>query len=225
LTAAAASPEKAPRQRRKPVEATEISEQIEHEDDKSKAAAAEDRDKLRRIAGIYVGVVAVLLAIASLGGARATKEMLNANIHASDTYAYSQAKRIRNTGYTIAADQLEWQLAANPALPEAAKAEAAAAIRHYRAAASREESDPQSGEGRQQLLAKAREFEAERDHARERDPNFEIAEALYQIAIVLGSVSIVAASPALLTFSGAIAVLGALLTLNGYLLLVPIPLG
>jgi hypothetical protein len=205
------------------VEATEISEQINPEKDEPHAPAAEDKDKLRRIAGIYVGVVAMLLAIASLGGARATKEMLNANIHASDTYAFAQAKRIRGTGYGIAADQLDWQLAANPALPEAAKAQAAAAIRHYRAAAAREESDPQ-GEGRQQLLAKARQFEAERDHAGEQDPNFEIAEALYQIAIVLGSVSIVAASPALLTFSGVVAVLGALLTLNGYLLIVPIPL-
>jgi hypothetical protein len=207
------------------VEATEISEQINHEDEAPHAPVAAEKDNLRRIAGIYVGVVAVLLAIASLGGARATKEMLDANIRASDTYAFSQAKHIRGTGFAIAADQLELQVAANPTMSEAAKTQAGAAIRHYRATAAREESDPQGGEGRQQLLAKAREFERERDHARERDPNFEIAEALYQIAIVLGSVSIVAASPALLTFSGVIAVLGTLLTLNGYFLIIPMPLG
>jgi|HubBroStandDraft_2_1064218.scaffolds.fasta_scaffold849954_1 hypothetical protein len=34
----------------------------------------------RRLAAIYVGVVAMLLAIASLGGGHVTKEMLNANI-------------------------------------------------------------------------------------------------------------------------------------------------
>ena len=39
---------------------------------------------------------------------------------------------------------------------------------------------------------------------------------------MLGSVAIVAASPALLGVSGVLAVFGVLLTLNGYLLLVPL---
>jgi hypothetical protein len=222
LTLAGDAPEKASPRRRAPLEATEISEHI-HQEEHEHAPAIQD--KLRRVAGIYVGVVAVLLAIATLGGARAMKEMLNANIHAADTYAYAQAKHIRATDYTIAAQQLLFQLAANPAMPEAAKAQAAAAIKHYTAAAAAAENDPQSGEGRQQLLSQAREFEAERDRARARDPNFELAEALYQIAIVLGSVSIVASSWGLLTFSGVVAAFGVLLTLNGYLLLVPAPLG
>ena len=45
----------------------------------------------------------MLLAIAALGGAEATKEMLNANIHASDTYAFYQAKNIRQTLYQTSA--------------------------------------------------------------------------------------------------------------------------
>ena len=206
------------------MEATEISEHIESAHEPAHAQAHEESGNLRRIAGIYVGVVAVLLAIASLGGSRAMKEMLNANIHANDTYAFSQAKHIRGTAYTIAAEQLELDLAANPAMADPAKARIADAIKRYRDNAARYESDPKGGEGRQQLLDKARQFEKERDHAREQDPNFELAEAVFQIAIVLGSVSIVAASAALLWFSGAIAVLGVLLTLNGYLLFVIIPL-
>ena len=55
-------------------------------------------------------------------------------------------------------------------------------------------------------------------------PNFEYAEALYQIAIVLGSVAIVA-SPWLLGVSGLLAVFGLALTINGYVLLVPLPHG
>jgi len=47
-------------------------------------------------------------------------------------------------------------------------------------------------------MAKAKEWDHKRDHAAAKIPNFEYAEAAFQIAIVLGSVAIVAASPALL---------------------------
>ncbi|HWD60696.1 MAG TPA: DUF4337 family protein, partial [Stellaceae bacterium] len=97
-------------------------------------------------------------------------------------------------------------------------------VEHYRSNAARYESDPASGEGRQQLLAKAKDWDNIRDHAAEQDPNFEFAAALFQIAIVLGSVSIVAASGALLGVSAALAAVAVVLTVNGYFLLVPLPL-
>ncbi len=75
----------------------------------------------RRWAAIYLGVVAMLLAISSLGGGKATKEMLAYNIRVSDTYAFAQAKYFRETAYDLAADQLEAEIAAQPAIPDAAK--------------------------------------------------------------------------------------------------------
>src|SRR5256885_12143328 len=86
----------------------------------------------RRLTAIYVGVVAMLLAIATLGGAEATKEMLNANIHASDTYAFYQAKYIRQTDYQIAAEQLELLAAGLPALPADFFFQAEDGIRDYK---------------------------------------------------------------------------------------------
>ena len=74
-------------------------------------------------------------------------------------------------------------------------------------------------------MARAKQWEHTRDHAAARLPNFEYSEALYRIAIVLGSVAIVAASPWLLGLSGMLAVFGLALTINGYLLLVPLPHG
>jgi len=202
------------------VDASDIAEQIHGQEH-----TLEGDDRLRKFAGIYVGVVAVLLAIATLGGSKAMKEMLNANIHAADTYAFAQAKHIRGTAYEIAADQLEFELATQTAPPEAEKAKAEERLKRYRTNVARYESDPKTGEGRKELLAEAKAWEGVRDYAREQDPNFEFAEALFQIAIVLGSVSIVAASPPLLAFSAIVAGLGLLLTINGYLLLVPLPLG
>jgi hypothetical protein len=179
----------------------------------------------RRLTAIYVGVVAALLAISSLGGGKATKEMLAANIHASDTYAFAQAKYLRATAYQLAADQMDFEVTAIPGISDEAKTKTTEAITRYRAAAARYESDPASGEGRKELLAKAKLWEEVRDHAAMQDPNFEFASALFQIAIVLGSVAIVAVSRALLGLSMVVTALAVLLSINGYLLIVYLPLG
>lgn len=203
------------------MEAHEIAEQI-NEHGAPEHHAGPEGDWFRRLAAIYVGVVAMLLAIATLGGAEATKEMLNSNIHASDTYAFYQAKYIRQIHYETAAEQLDLIAAGAPALPADARANVERLAKSYRETAAHDESDPKKGNGKKELLAKAQGWEHKRDHAEAKIPNFEYAEALYQIAIVLGSVAIVAASPWLLGLSGVLATVGLLLTLNGYLLVVPL---
>jgi hypothetical protein len=201
------------------VDQTEIPEPV-HEHAEHHPAHAEGG--FRRLAAIYLGVVAMLLAISSLGGGTATKEMINANIRASDTYAFAQAKYLRETAYTLAADAFEAQIAAQPAMPDAAKAAMTASIAKYRAAAARYASDPASGEGRKELLDQAKGWDSVRDRAERRDPDFQFAAALFQIAIVLGSVAIVALSRALLGLSAVLAVAAVALTVNGFFLLVPL---
>jgi len=203
------------------VEASEIAETIRGGDEERSAEADAN---FRKLTGIYLGIIAMLLAITTLGGSNATKVMLNANIQASDIYGYYQSKYIRQTTYRLAADQLEAELAAQPGMPEAAKARIEAAVKRWRATAERYESDPASVQGKKELLVKAKGWETRRDRAAERDPNFDFAEALFQIAIVLGSVSIVAASRPLVKLSGALAFLASLLMINGYFLLVHLPL-
>src|SRR5215208_7688286 len=89
------------------VEAHEIAEKIHEADEEPHAHAEPSHETFRRLTAIYVGVVAMLLAIAALGGSEATKEMLNANIHASDTYAFYQSKYIRQVLLQTAAEDLE----------------------------------------------------------------------------------------------------------------------
>ena len=66
------------------MEPHEIAEAIPGHDH-APAHGAEVEDKFRKFTGIYVGVVAMLLAIATLGGTNATKRMLSANVSAADT--------------------------------------------------------------------------------------------------------------------------------------------
>jgi hypothetical protein len=203
------------------VEASEIAEKINGHDHAAHSAEADAN--FRKYTGIYLGIVAMLLAITALGGSNATKTMLNSNIQASDIYGYYQAKNIRQTAYQLTAEQLDAELLALPDMPEAAKVKIQDRIKRYRERVDRYESDPATGEGKKELLEKAKEWEARRDHAAERDPNFDFAEALFQIAIVVGSVSIVAASRSLVKLSGVLAVAGTLLMINGYFLLVHLP--
>ena len=204
------------------LEASEIAEKIHGEEHEAHSAAADAN--FRKYTGIYLGIIAMLLAITALGGAHATKTIVNANIQASDTYGFYQARNIRQTAYQIAAEELDIQLLALPDMPEAARAKIQDRVKRYRERVDRYESDPSTGDGKKELLAKAKEFEAMRDRAAERDPNFDFAEALFQIAIVLGSVSIVAASRPLVHLSGILALAGTLLMINGYFLLVHLPL-
>jgi Domain of unknown function (DUF4337) len=202
-------------------EATEIAERIHAHHEETHSAEADAN--FRKLTGIYLGIVAMLLAIAALGGSNATKTMLNSNIQASDIYGYYQAKNIRQTVYQLTAEQLDSELLALPDMPEAVRAKIQDRIQRYRERVDRYESDPSTGDGKKELLAKAKEWEVRRDHAAERDPNFDFAEALFQIAIVLGSVSIVAASRSLVKLSAVLAFAGTLLMINGYFLFVHLP--
>ena len=148
--------------------------------------------------------------------------MANNNIHASDTWAFYQAKSIRQTSLRVAADSLDADLRANPNMPPDARDFVQQKIEEYRATAARYEDEPDredpgnplKGEGRKQLTARAKDFEAQRDQAQKQDPNFDFSEALFQIAIVLASVAILADSRLVLRLSlvvGALARLGYLL--------------
>ena len=76
-----------------------------------------DSDERNRWVGVYIGVLAVVLAICNVGGANAAKDANRTNIEASNTWAFFQAKNIRRTAISLAADELELQLAAQPAMP------------------------------------------------------------------------------------------------------------
>jgi hypothetical protein len=156
-------------------------------------------ETFRRRVALVIGVMAMLLAIASLGGENAMKDTINSNIRASNAFAFYQARNIRQDIYSSMADVLE-TLGKDP--------------QAYRARADREAKEKAS------LLAEAQQHDGERVTAQRRDMNFDYSRALYQIAIVLGSVSIVAASRALIVLSGLLALAATLFAINGYLLLV-----
>jgi hypothetical protein len=170
----------------------------------------------RRVA-LTTAVYAVALAIASLGGNNAMKEMLLAQQDASNQWAYYQGKVIRehlNRGNKMV---LEAQLAEPSTLkgPEREKYEALA--RKFTDEEKRMNVD------KKEIEPRAKAAEAVRDLNQAKDPYFDYAEVLLQIAIVCSSISILSTSRPMFWFSTVLAVLGTTLTINGFFQLVRVP--
>ena len=191
------------------MEAHETTELIEHGHEKSKNRTA-----------LLISCLAMVLAIASLGGSNATKEAAHENILAANTYSFYQAKTIRQQALKIAISDLELKLASDPKMPPQIKELFTKKIEEYQKTIARYESEPETKEGKKELLVKAKGHEAIRDHALLQDPWFDYAEGLLQIAIVLLSVSIIGSIPALFLVGGVVGFLGLLSTLNGFLLII-----
>ena len=181
------------------------------------------QDRFKRYAAILIAFFAMLLAVTGLGSNNAMKEALNENIQASNAFAFYQAKNIRQTSFNLAADQIELAWINDPNLSESARAALKVKLDNYRKTSARYESEPETGEGKKELLVKAREHEVTRDRALKQDPYFDYAEVLLQITIVLISVAIVADQRWLVGLAIALGSVGALLSLNGFLLLFSIP--
>ncbi|MFM9942124.1 MAG: DUF4337 domain-containing protein [Hyphomicrobiaceae bacterium] len=173
--------------------------------------------------GIYVGILATLLAICTMGGGNAAKDAARANLDAANIWNFFQAKNTRRTSFTLAADDLELTLTSNPAMPPQARAAIEAKIKAYRETAQRFTTDKATGEGLDELWAKAKAIEADRDIAARKDPYFDVSQALLQIAIVLASVALIAGTNVLLYFSFVLGGLGTLLMLNGFTLVLKLP--
>ena len=176
-------------------------------------------DPFRGRCAMLVSALAMVLAIAGLGGNNASKESTVNNILAANAYSFYQAKNIRQTEYKIAADNLQLQLAQDKLSPQA-KEIAEKKLADYQKNIARYESEPETGDGKKELMAKAKELESERDHALAQDPWFDYAEALLQIAIVLTSVAILTGVHALFWIPCGLGILGILSTINGFLLLI-----
>ncbi|HEX9182466.1 MAG TPA: DUF4337 domain-containing protein [Burkholderiales bacterium] len=146
---------------------------------------------------LLIAVLALVLAFSETLGKSAQTAATAANIEASNLWAFFQAKTIRQTTLRTAAEQLE---AMNPG--EAARKQ----IAKWKETADRYQSEPETGEGRKELAARAKAAEQKRDRGMAAYHHYEFASASVQIAIVLASASIITTIPALVWIAGALGV-------------------
>ncbi len=189
----------------------------------AKDAEQENKAARDRWIGVYIGVVAVLLAICGMGGGNATKEATRANIEVTNGWSFFQSKNLRRIALQLSAEELDLTLKTNGSLTPDARSLIEGMIKARQAEIQRLKSEPKTKEGLDELFVKNKALEAERDEMLRRDPYFDYGQALLQIAIVIASVALISSGHVLLIFSVMCAVIGGLATLNGFTLLVKVP--
>lgn len=191
--------------------------------DLANAAEKEAKESRDRWISVYIGVVAVILAICAMGGGNATKDSTRYNIEATNGWNFFQAKNLRRNALLLSVDELELTLKANPQLSAEAKALYEDKIKTRKADIARLSNDPVGKEGLDQLFERNKGLEKQRDESLKRDPYFDYGQAFLQIAIVIASVALISSGNLLLVFSAMCAILGALSTLNGFTMLFSVP--
>ena len=183
-----------------------------HESMEQADQAKEASNENKRIA-LLIAVIALFLALSETLGKGAQTESIAKNVEASNLWAFFQAKTIRRTLVQTAAEQS--RLGLGSFSDDAAKTAAQKQIDDWQKTAARYRSEPETGEGTEQLSERARKAEEERDLATAKYHHFELASAAFQISIVLASATIITGIVVLAWISGVLTLAGVAITALG----------
>ncbi|MBR0990772.1 DUF4337 domain-containing protein [Bradyrhizobium japonicum] len=159
---------------------------------------------------LLIAVLALFLAISETLGKGAQTESISKNVEGANLWAFFQAKSIRRTVVVTAAEQGKLTLAGTT--DDAMKAVVQKQVDDWTKTAQRYRSEPETGEGTEQLAEKAKHAEHERDEATAKYHHFELASAAFQIGIVLASATIITGMFALAYVAGILTLGGILMT-------------
>lgn len=173
-------------------------------------AHGHDIDPANKKIALLIAVLALVLAFSETLGKAAQTTALSQNIEASNLWSFFQAKSIRQTTVRTAAESLD----ATPGAQASAGAREQA--EKWRKTAARYDSEPETGEGRRELAARAKAAEGKRDRAMAAYHQYEVASGAVQIAIVLASATIITGAAVLAWVAGALGLVGIVFSLIGF---------
>ena len=158
--------------------------------EEKKAPSRSEREAaIKDKAGFVIVVLAAILAINTMIGGQNSSKIMNNTIAANNQWAWYQAKNVRQVLYETSA--MEARIPENKA--------------KFEAEAARMKAD------KEEIMAKAKALEAEREVARQKSPWFTWGGSILQIAIVLLTASILAVSMPMFWVSVVVGSVGSLL--------------
>ena len=169
----------------------------------------EEQEITKERTGWIITFLAAFLAITSLLDGGNSAQILDNTIESNNVWAFYQAKSIKGTLAEMAYDEAVQR-------GDKAKAE------KLKAKIERYESDPIKGEGKKELMAKARGIEAERAVAEMKSPWYTYSNAAFQIAIVILAASMLTMSKRMYFIGIGLGAFAILLMTQGALLWLPI---
>jgi hypothetical protein len=158
-------------------------------EEKKPLSRSEREAQIKDRAGFVIVVLAALLAINTMIGGQNSSKTMNNTIAANNQWAWYQAKNMRQVLYETAAVESK--------IPENRK--------KFEDDAARMKAD------KEEIMAKAKALEAERDVARQKSPWFTWGGSVLQIGIVLLTASILAVSMPMFWVSIVVGSVGAVL--------------
>ena len=172
----------------------------------TKKTASESRSEreahIKDKAGWVITVIAALLAVNTYLSNSYSGSVLTNTIKANDTWSFYQAKSIK-------------QSIAESARDDAVARKDMKRADELTAKMNRYESDPEKGEGKKELFAKAKALEAARDEAKKHSPWLTFAGSTLQLSIVLLSAAILAVSMGMFWSSIGVGIIGLILMSQG----------
>ena len=162
---------------------------------------------------LLIAVLALFLAISETLGKGAQTESISKNVEAANLWAFFQAKSIRRTVVITAAEQGKLTLGGTS--DDAMRATVQKQVDDWTKTAQRYRSEPETGEGTEQLAEKAKHAQHERDEATAKYHHFELASAAFQIGIVLASATIITGMLPLAWIAGLLTLAGLGMTMLG----------
>lgn len=167
----------------------------------------------KRVA-LLIAVLAAGLAFSETLGKSAQTASLSANIEASNLWSFFQAKTIRMTTLRTAAEALELDAARQPDARAKGAMEKRAA--DWKKTAARYDTEPETGEGRKELSARAKAAEKKRDRTLAAYHQYEMSSAALQLAIVLATANVITGAAFLLWGSFGLGAVGIAFILVGW---------
>ncbi|MGL4241536.1 MAG: DUF4337 domain-containing protein [Beijerinckiaceae bacterium] len=151
---------------------------------------------------LLIAVLALCLAFSEMLGKNAEKASMQSNIEASNLWAFFQAKTIRRS---LAQNLIEFtEMDSVGVADDARKAAVAKQVDSWKKLAARMESEPDTNEGRRELMKRAQDAEKKRDLMNIKNEGFEIASAILQVSIVVASAMIITGVAMLAYVAGAL---------------------
>jgi hypothetical protein len=163
---------------------------------------SEREARIKDRAGWTITVIAAMLAVNTYIANGLSSEVLTNTIKANDTWNFYQSKSIKQT-------------IAENARDDAIARQDTKKVNELTARIDRYESDPVTGEGKKELMARARSLENRRDEAKKHSPWLTFAGSTLQLSIVLLSASILAVSMGMFYASIGVGMIGAILMAQG----------